>query len=133
MIRHCHKMSYGDRLYLKLPTLAYRRIRGDMVEVYKILNNKYDNSVTPHLGLSHCTYTRGNVLKLATVRSNLNIRKYSFSVRIVSVWNTLPDTVIMSDTINKFKNALDKHWQNEDILYDYKAKQSGTGVRGLDI
>jgi len=51
----------------------------------------------------------------------------------VSVWNTLPDSVIASDTINKFKNALEKHWQNEEILYNYKAKLSGTGVRGLDI
>ena len=134
MIRHCQKMPYRDRLeHLKLPTLTYRRIRGDMVEVFKILTNKYDKNVTPHLGLSNCTYTRGNTLKLATVRPNLDIRKYSFSVRIVSIWNTLPDSVIASDTINKFKNALDKHWQNEDILYNYKAKLSRTGVRGLDI
>ena len=27
---------------LKLPTLKYRRIRGDMIEVYKLLMNKYD-------------------------------------------------------------------------------------------
>jgi len=35
--------TYKDRLKrLKLPTLKYRRIRGDMIEVYKILTNKYD-------------------------------------------------------------------------------------------
>jgi len=32
-------------LRLKLPTLKYRRIRGDMIEVYKILTNKYDSRV----------------------------------------------------------------------------------------
>ena len=59
---------------------------------------------------------------------------FFFSVRIVSIWNTIPDSVIASDTINKLKNALDKHWQNEYILYNYKAKlMSGTGVRGLDL
>jgi len=32
--------SYKDRLKkLKLPTLKYRCIRGDMIEVYKILSN----------------------------------------------------------------------------------------------
>jgi len=37
MTRHCQQMSYRDRLeHLKLPTLTYRRIRGDMVEVFKI-------------------------------------------------------------------------------------------------
>jgi len=29
-------------------------MRGDIVEVYKILNNKYDNSVNLHLSLSNC-------------------------------------------------------------------------------
>jgi len=36
-------LSYDDRLHrLKLPTLNYRRIRGDMIEVYKIITGKYD-------------------------------------------------------------------------------------------
>jgi len=33
-----------------------------------------------------------------------------FSNRIVNMWNSLPDYVIMSDTINTFKNGLDAHW-----------------------
>ena len=41
------KMSYEERLIqLKIPTLAYRRIRGDMIEVYKIMNEIYDKNVT---------------------------------------------------------------------------------------
>jgi len=36
-------LTYKDRLKkLKLPTLKYRRIRGDMIEVYKILTNTYE-------------------------------------------------------------------------------------------
>ena len=36
-------LSYEDRLRkLKLPTLAYRRSCGDMIELYKILTGKYD-------------------------------------------------------------------------------------------
>jgi len=32
--------SYVDRLiYLNLPTLKYRRLRGDMIEVFKITHN----------------------------------------------------------------------------------------------
>jgi len=30
---------------LKLPTLKYRRISGDMIEVYKLLMNKYDAKI----------------------------------------------------------------------------------------
>ena len=32
-----------DRLVLSSPSLEYRRLRGDMIEVYKITNNVYDS------------------------------------------------------------------------------------------
>ena len=41
------QMSYPDRLRkIGIPTLLYRRYRGDMIEVYKIMTGKYDESVT---------------------------------------------------------------------------------------
>ena len=127
-------MSYKERLiYLKLPTLSYRRVRGDMIEVYKILTDKVDMAVSPNLGLSNSKTTRGNALKLSTSRTKYDLRKYSFSVRIASVWNSLPDEVISADSVNTFKTALDNHWKSQDILFDYRAKLTGTGVRGLDI
>ena len=51
----CHQIGYTikklhceeERLRrLQLPTLKYRRIRGDMVELYKIFILKYDSDVT---------------------------------------------------------------------------------------
>jgi len=44
---------------LKLPTLKYRRIRGDMIEVYKLLMNKYDDN-TVYLDMNINTRTRGH-------------------------------------------------------------------------
>ena len=55
-------LSYVDRLKkLNLPTLVYRRARGDMIETFKIFN-KYDSTVVPHL---HCntSNTRGHAHK----------------------------------------------------------------------
>ena len=44
MIPSMPKISYPDRLRkLKLPTLTYRRARGDMIETYKLLSGKYDD------------------------------------------------------------------------------------------
>ena len=127
-------LCYQERLkYLQLPTLAYRRVRGDMIEVYKILTNKYDDEVNRNLGLSKNTCTRGNSLKLSTVRTKYDKRKYFFTIRVVSVWNSLPDSVITAQSINAFKREIDKHWQHEDLLYNYRAKLSGTGVRGLEL
>ena len=46
-------LPYPERLKkLNLPTLKYRRQRGDMIEVYKILHDIYDPDCAPHLQLS---------------------------------------------------------------------------------
>jgi len=40
------KFSYADRLvHLGFPTLKYRRLRGDMIKVFKIIKHKYDYKV----------------------------------------------------------------------------------------
>jgi len=60
-------LTYKHRLRLKrlkLPTLKYRRIRGDMIEVYKILTNKYDSGVNVYLEKQQYNTTRGHSLKL---------------------------------------------------------------------
>ena len=37
-------MSYPDRLQkLSLPTICFRRLRGDMIETYKLLKDTYDS------------------------------------------------------------------------------------------
>lgn len=43
-------LTYDERLrQIKLPTLAYRLHRGDMIETYKSLHHKCDSSVSPKL------------------------------------------------------------------------------------
>ena len=45
LVSRLKKKCYKERLtVLKLPTLQYRRIRGDMIEVYKLLTNTYDDN-----------------------------------------------------------------------------------------
>ena len=65
MIANCKDLCYINRLkLLKLPTLKYRRLRGDMVETFKILSAVYDVEACPTLRLSSITSTRGNCRKL---------------------------------------------------------------------
>jgi len=58
-------LPYKERLMrLKLYTLKYRRLRGDMIEAYKIIHHKYDNTVAPSLFHNSKSVTRGNKFKL---------------------------------------------------------------------
>jgi ribonucleases P/MRP protein subunit RPP40 len=114
-------MNYKERLmYLQLPPLKYRRLRGDMIEVFKILTGRYDTEMVPLLKLSTNLHTRGNSLKLSAERSRYDLRNYSFPVRITSIWNALPDTVILCDSVNSFKNSFDRLWQKKELYYNYK-------------
>ena len=53
---------------LNLPTLKYRRYRGDMIELFKIVNGKYDSACIPHFEFMELSdnliRTRGNKFKL---------------------------------------------------------------------
>jgi len=125
-VTKCKSMSYVERLkFLKLPTLKYRRLRGDMIETFKILNGYYDNNVTPELIRNFDVRTRGNSLKLKHVYSRLDLKKYSFCARVVNAWNSLPDVVVRSTSINSFKNSVDRFWCNEEIYYNWEANLSG--------
>jgi len=80
-------------MHLKLPTLKYRRLRGHMIEVFKITHNIYDPEVSPKLRYYPKSNTRGNKYKLLNHTFHYDTRKYSFSARIVNIWNSLPNLV----------------------------------------
>ena len=71
----------GRLIHLNLPTLKYRNIRGDMIEVHKILMNRYDVDVHLHLQQLQSNVTRGHNLKLANTRChNYDLQNYSFTI-----------------------------------------------------
>ena len=76
LIPELKHMNYTDRLKkCQLPTLHYRRIRGDMIETYKMVSGKYDSMAAPMIPGSHSYITRGHDLQM---RSQLTLDLYSF-------------------------------------------------------
>ena len=133
LVKTIKHLSYEDRLKtLKLPTLKYRRIRGDLIEVFKIVTSKDNNSnsiLITHKGPA----TRGNNFKLYQKHIKYDLRKYFFTNRVVALWNSLPDYVVSSGSMNIFKNCLDKFLQNQSVLYDWEADICGTGDRSESV
>ena len=130
LVRSIKHLSYTERLkQLKLPTLKFRRIRGDMIEVYKIVTGKYDTSLSYSIMVNSDSVTRGNRYKLIKEHVRYDVRKYFFTNRVVDIWNSLPDSIVSADSINIFKNRLDKLWCNQDLFFNYESELTGTGNR----
>ena len=109
-------LPYAVRLErLGLPSLQYRRDRGDMIEVYKYTHGLY-HTKSP-LTMEQRTRTRGHSLKLKKIRVNTGIRQHFFAVRVTDRWNELPDVVVTATSLNCFKNRLDILWSR--YMYQY--------------
>jgi hypothetical protein len=115
-------MTYENRLRkLKLPTLAYRRKRGDMIEAFKLTSGLYDTALPSLLEIQKNTRTRGHSKKLYQHRSNKDIRKNFFTNRIINIWNSLPENVISAKNTKIFEHRLDNYWKDQDLLYNYES------------
>ena len=92
-----------------------RRLRADILEVYKIVNGLE--------GLSEKDFfegrrregacgTRSNSHSFFKKRCRVDLVKYSFAKRVVSEWNRLQNSVIEARGINAFKGKLDGYLRN---------------------
>ena len=107
LVPSLRNLSYKERLIaLDLPTLAYRRKRGDMIMVFKIMKGIVDLNYTTFFKLS-TKNTRGHELKLFKQRSRLNVKGNFFSQRIVESWNALPEEIVNCTTVLHFEKFYD--------------------------
>ena len=116
-VKGMQHLSYEERLKrTKLPSLEYRQMRGDLIQVYKIANDIYDPVSTNSIfEFTNNARLRGHKFKIN--KQQVNKTKYLkfFSNRVITKWNNLPSNVIEAKTLNDFKNKLDNH--NKDIMY----------------
>jgi hypothetical protein len=118
------ELEYEDRLRkLKLPSLEYRRLRGDMIEVFKIVHGLYDRTSTQNLltPFADCS-TRGHGLKLTKPFIKNRQYKHFFTNRIISNWNNLPVAAVNADSLNIFKNEIDKFF--DKLMYSTNLEQN---------
>jgi hypothetical protein len=120
-IKSLRKLGYTERLKrLDLTTLEVRRQRGDLIQVYKMINKLEDVQLSKPIQLMPTnSYTRGHSqrLMLETFPSaNLNnfasgvSRRSEFLLnRVRMLWNQLPVEIIGAPNLNSFKARLDKY------------------------
>ena len=114
LIPEIKNLPYESRLrILGLTTLALRRVRGDMIQVFKFLSGSIALTSCNFLHVSdNSQVTRGHSLKLVKEFSRTDIRRFSFSQRVVNEWNSLPEWVVSSNSVLCFKVNIDKFFTN---------------------
>ena len=76
---------------------------------FKILNNYFDTNFSDIHTYSTVTTIRGHQFKLFKEHSRLLCRSNYFTNRITNDWNSLPNYVVNSSSINTFKSLLDSY------------------------
>ena len=118
MINGLKSLTYEKRLErLNLPLLYHRRLRGDMIELFKIVKGTGAPELKALFEINNNSRTRGHRLKLNKKHTKLLQYKSFFTNRVVNEWNVLPASVIESSTLCKFKKELDKHYLSQDKMF----------------
>ena len=92
-----------------LTTLDTRILRGDQIEVFKILNGYENIDSNFFFEMKESKITRGHNFTLVKKQSRWDVRKFSFSQRTINVWNTLSEECVHASSVNMFKNRIDKY------------------------
>lgn len=118
LVPNLKELPYETRLKeLKLPSLSHRRLRGDVIQTFKLVKKLDDCPLEDFFTFAHYN-KRGHSFKLEKPRCSLSFTLNQFSHRVINVWNCLPQYVVDAETLNSFKARLDKHWQG-NMLYQY--------------
>ena len=62
--------------------------------------------------------TRGQQFKVRRPLSKTNLGHNRFTSRIANDWNSLPEDIVESPTINTFKNRLDMYFEYDPSVFD---------------
>ena len=108
--------SYSERCdMMGIQKLRDRRVRGDLIQWYKLTRG-----IETVLWFKEPCYVKGRGGKRAQLRGetvkNCAQRENFLVNRVVNIWNSLPDEVVEANSVNKFKNMLDKFLEGKPNL-----------------
>ncbi len=124
MLSTISHLAYSDRLKeLNLPSLSFRCMRGDAIEMYKCCHNKYNVDKKPFTLLNDInsqSVTRNHGFKVRKEKNKNPVRSRFFGNRVANTWNALPTSIVNAPSLNAFKSCLDEHWKPYKFIEDMR-------------
>jgi len=109
MVPGLKKLPYEERLSeLELWTLEERRVRADLIEVFKMVRELSPIKLETFFQLDNNGRTRGHQWKLKKRHCNTDLRQHFFSERVINIWNSLDIDTVAATSINCYKGHLQK-------------------------
>ena len=84
----------------KLLSLEMRRLRSDLIEVFKLMHNLEGVKREDFFQLRIDTGRRGHALTILKQHCRLNVRKNFFTHRVVDTWNKMSEDTVNSKRVN---------------------------------
>ena len=107
LVSSIRNISYEKRLKsLNLTTLVERRNRGDMIQIYKIMHG-FAKLVRSNRFQIIQNQVRGHCFEYFKEINRQHHRESYLFNRAANVWNSLPNSVVLSPTVNSFKAGFD--------------------------
>ena len=118
MVPELRELSYEDRLKkLNLTTLEERRVRGDMIETYKIISGKENINSDKFFQLRPDRKgPRAIDKKIFKKYAKKEVRRYSFALRVTNGWNGLTNDIVKARKTSEFKARLDKFTATKTLV-----------------
>ena len=117
LVDHMNGIEYSERLkILNLPTLSFRRFRGDMIEMYKHFH-KYDRSIISESFQPKDRGSRKHKFQLherVAKDGSRGVQHNSFYHRVAREWNNLPSNVVEAPSVDSFKNRFDEAFKHDE-------------------
>ena len=112
LIPELRGLAYEERLSSLVPySLELRRMRGDLIETYKIMKgiDKIEaGKLFPRVGI---TRTRGHSLKIRGSRFRTELRRNFFK----GLWDSLSSEAVEATSLNVFNAGIDKFLNSKGI------------------
>ena len=112
----CSNLMYHERLsLLNMQSLKHRRLIADLIMTYNIINKNNCLNVENFFTLNPNKNLRGHPIKISIPLSKLNARSHFLSNRIVSVWNSLPSSLVPLANHQFIQKQVEQNWSQQTL------------------